>query len=80
MEKAVAGEELKKLLKPDWLLECVSYDPKRNAIVISPKKCLEHGVTVLEVAQDSFASRTILRFRLDFDIKFVKEVKEDEQP
>jgi len=68
-------EQIKKLrrqLAPDWLLECVMYDEKRNAIVVSPKHCLEHGVTVLQVCQDGFGSRTILHLRLDFPIKKVK--------
>jgi hypothetical protein len=65
--------KLSETLSPSWLLECVMYDKRHNALVVSPKHCLEHGITVLEVAQDSFAGRTILHFRLDFDVKKVKK-------
>jgi hypothetical protein len=72
---SVRDELLKKYrekLSPSWLLDCVMYDEKHNAIVISPKHCLNHGVKVLEVSQDGFGSNTILHFRLDFNIKKVK--------
>jgi len=65
----------KQQLSPSWLLDCVMFDKKRSALVVSPQHCLEHGVTVLEVAQDSFGSRTILHFRLDYSIKKVKKVE-----
>jgi hypothetical protein len=68
---------LKERLSPSWLLECVMYDERHNALVISPKHCLEHGITVLEVAQDSFAGRTILHFRLDYNIKKVKKERSE---
>ena len=73
MEVVVGEDGLRKYLSPEWILECVMFDKKHNALVISPKRCLEHGVTSIEVAQDSFASRTILRFRLDYDLKKVKK-------
>ena len=59
-------------LSPIWILECVMYDRKHNALVISPKHCREHGVSVVQVAQDGFGSRTILHFRIDYNIKRVK--------
>ena len=70
---SIAGtDKIRKYLSPDWILECVMYDRKHNSLVISPKHCLEHGVSSIDIAQDSFASRTILHFRLDYDIKRVK--------
>ena len=78
----VAGvEKLKKYLSPDWILECVMFDRKRHALVISPTHCLEHGVTNIEIAQGRFSSKTILRFRLDYNLIKVKknEPIEDKQ-
>ena len=64
---------IKHKLSPIWILDCVMYDKKHNALVVSPKHCLEHGVTVLQVSQDGFGSKTILHFRLDYNIKKVKK-------
>jgi len=76
---AISGtEKLRKHLSPDWILSCVMFDRKHNSLVISPKHCLEHGVTAVDVAQDGFASRTILHFRLDYNIKKVKRGGQDE--
>jgi hypothetical protein len=66
MDQQEMVRKLKEKLSPPWLLECVMYDEKHNAIVVSPTRCLQHGVTVLEVAQNRFGSKTILHFRLDF--------------
>lgn len=65
-------QKVSKQLSPEWLLECVMFDKAHSALVVSPKHCLKHGISVLEVSQDSFPSKTILHFRLDFTIKKVK--------
>jgi len=77
-EKAIVGyEAIKKHLQPEWLLECVMYNPKQNAIVVSPARCLKRGVKVLQVAQSWFGSKTILHFRLDYDVRLVKKGAEE---
>jgi len=73
MDEVVAGtDKLYDYLSPEWIRECVMFDRKHNSLVISPKKCLEYGVSAVDIAQDSFASRTILHFRLDYTLKRVK--------
>ena len=79
MNNDIWREQIRKLsrqLVPEWLLECLMYDERHSAIVISPKRCLEHGVRVLQVCQDGFGSKTILHFRLDYNIKKVKRGEE----
>jgi len=70
--KISSGAEAKKLLAPDIILECVMYDPKQNCLVISPKRALKYKITSIKIAQDSFGSKTILQFRLDYNIKKIK--------
>lgn len=65
-------KELRKQLAPEWLLDCVMYDKKQNAIVVAPVNCLKHDITNLRVAQHGFAGKTILHLRLDFDVRRVK--------
>lgn len=74
VKEAIGGvEAIRKRLCPEWLLDCLMYDRKHSAIVISPKHCLEHGVTSIEVTQNGFGSKTILHFRLDYNLKKVKK-------
>ena len=66
------NEELKQRLSPAWLLDCVMYDSKQNALVVSPLHCQKNGISNLKIAQHTFEGRTILQFRLDFDLRRVK--------
>ena len=72
--KPIAGcKEIRDYLSPDWLRDCVMIDRDHSAIVISPTHCLEHGITNLVITQNRFCGKTILRFRLDFDVIKVKK-------
>jgi len=68
-------KKIKNLLTPQWLLDdgVVMYDPKHNALVISPTNALKHGITNIQVAQNRLGSRTILHFRLDWNLIDRKE-------
>jgi len=73
VDKPVAGtKNLRDYLSPEWIRDCVMFDRKHNSLVISPRRCLEHGVSALQIAQDNFGSRTVLHFRLDWNLKKVK--------
>ena len=65
--------QLKNQLSPEWLRDCVMYDKNHNAIVVSPRHCLDHGVTNLVVAQGLFCARSIFKMRLDYDIVKIKK-------
>jgi len=71
-EVIVGTNKLRDYLSPEWIRDCIIYDRKHNSLVISPKKCLEYGISAIDIAQDSFSSRTILHFRLDYNLKKVK--------
>lgn len=74
--------DIKHRLVPEWLFNdaIVMYDPKQHAIVISPSNALRHGITNIQVAHNRMGSRTILRFRLDFntiDKKYMEYIKSE---
>jgi len=69
----VGTDNLRDYLSPEWIRDCVMFDRKHSSLVISPQRCLEHRVSAIDIAQDKFASRTILHFRLDYDFKRVKK-------
>jgi len=73
VDRVIAGvDRLRDYLSPEWIRDYIMFDRKHNSLVISPQRCLEHGVTAINIAQDKFASRTILHFRLDYNLKKVK--------
>ena len=72
--RCIAGnKEIRDYLSPEWLRDCVMIDYDHNAIVVSPIHCLEHGITNLVVTQNRFCSKSILRFRFDFNLVKVKD-------
>ena len=74
MNEVISGNKaIRDKLSPEWLRDCVMIDKKHCALVVSPTNLLEHGITNLTVSQNRFCGRTILRFRLDFDIMRIKK-------
>lgn len=72
------NEQTKKLydqLSPEWIRECAMVESKQgnHTLVISPLHCRKHGITNVKISQNTFEGRTIAQFRLDFDLRKVKD-------